>query len=121
MRVSIVIPVRNDVRVAELVRSLKTQLPQDAEILVADDGSPAALPALRGARVLPIHSGNQANARNHAARFASGEVLLFIDSDVVVPTGWIEKAQSLFADPRVLAAQGYSEAVGDDPVARRMQ
>src|SRR5262249_8860770 len=106
---------------AELVRSLLAQLPPDAEILVADDGNPGVLPVLPGARVLPIHSGNQANARNQAARFASGEVLLFLDSDVVVPGGWIQKAQSLFADPGVLAAQGYSEAVGDDPVARRMQ
>jgi len=121
VRVSIVIPVRNDVRVAELVRSLVAQLPPGAEILVADDGDEGKLPELPGARVLPVHSGNPGNARNQAARFASGEVLLFLDSDVVVPPDWIQKAQSLFADPALLAVQGYSVAVGDDPVAGRMQ
>jgi glycosyltransferase involved in cell wall biosynthesis len=121
LKLSIIIPVREDPRVTELVQSLVVQLSADAEILVADDGRPGALPDLPGARVVPVHSGNQANARNLAARFAGGEVLLFLDSDVVVPPEWTQRARSLFADPGVLAAQGYSVAVGDDPVARRMQ
>jgi glycosyltransferase involved in cell wall biosynthesis len=121
LKLSIIIPVRDDLRVQDLVRSLTAQLPPDAEILIADDGTPGRLPDLPGARVLQIHSGNPGNARNEAAGSARGEVLLFLDADVVVPPGWVRKAQSLFADPRVLAAQGYSEAIGGDPIARRMQ
>ena len=118
---SIVIPVRDEPRVAELVRSLLAEPSSDAEILVADDGDPGDLPGLPGARVLPIHSGNPGNARNQAARQARGDILLFLDTDVVVSSGWLRQARSLFANSEVVAAQGHCEAVGDHPVARRMQ
>lgn len=121
LKLSIIIPVRDDLRVQDVVLSLTAQLPPDAEILVADDGTPGQLPALPGARIVPVHSGNPGHARNEAARSARGGVLLFLDADVVVPPDWVRKAQSLFADMRVLAAQGYSEAVGGNPIARRMQ
>lgn len=121
MKFSIIIPVRDDPRVREVVASLVKELPPDAEILVADDGVAGSLLPLAGARILPVHSGNPGNARNQAARIARGEILLFLDADVVVPSGWIERARSIFADAGVLAAQGYSEAVGPGALARRMQ
>ena len=120
-RVSVIIPVRDDPRVRDVVASLLEQLPPDAEVLVADDGAPGSLPPLPGARIVPVHSGNPGNARNTAARLAQGEILLFLDADVVVPPGWIAAALSIFADRSVAAAQGYSEAVGGDALARRMQ
>jgi GT2 family glycosyltransferase len=121
LKISIIIPVRDEPRVAELVRSLLAEPSSDAEILVADDSEPGDLPGLPGARVVPIHSGNPGNARNQAARHAEGDILLFLDADVVVSSEWLRKARSLFANPEVVAAQGYCEAVGDHPVARRMQ
>ena len=121
MKFSIIIPVRDDPRVREVVASLGEELPPDAEILVADDGAEGSHPSLPGARIVPVHSGSPGNARNAAARTAAGEVLLFLDADVVVPSGWIERARSIFAGSRVLAAQGYSEAVGRGVIARRMQ
>jgi glycosyltransferase involved in cell wall biosynthesis len=119
--VSVIIPVRDDPRVRDVVASLLEELPSDAEILVADDGPAGNLPPLPGARIVPVHSGSPGNARNKAARLAKGDVLLFLDADVIVPPGWIERARSIFADPRVLAAQGLSEAVGRGAVAKRMQ
>lgn len=121
MTISVIIPVRDDPRVRDVVASLLQDLPPDAEILVADDGTEGDLPALPGARIVPVHSGNPGNARNQAARLATGEILLFLDADVVVPSGWIETARSIFADRRVVAAQGYSEAAGRGTLATRMQ
>ncbi len=121
MTISVIIPVRDDPRVADVVASLLEEIPSDAEILVADDSLAGDLPALPGARIVPVHSGNAGNARNQAARLAEGEVLLFLDADVVVPSGWFARARSIFADRRVLAAQGYSEAAGHGALARRMQ
>src|SRR6478672_794949 len=121
MKFSIIIPVRDDPRVRDVVDSLLPQLPAGAEILVADDGAPGRLPSLPGARIVPVHSGNPGNARNQAARVAGGEVFLFLDADVVVPPDWVERARAIFADPGVLAAQGRSEVVGRGAVARRMQ
>jgi glycosyltransferase involved in cell wall biosynthesis len=121
MTISVIVPVRNDPRVRDVVASLVEELPSDAEILVADDGPAGSLPPLPGARIVPVHSGNPGNARNQAARHAKGDVLLFLDADVVVPAGWIATARAIFADPRVLAAQGYSESVGRGALPRRMQ
>lgn len=121
MTVSVIIPVRDDPRVRDVVASLLEELPPDAEILVADDGPAGNLPPLPGARIVPVHSGSPGNARNKAARLAKGDVFLFLDADVIVPPGWIERARTIFADPRVLAAQGLTEAVGRGAVVRRMQ
>jgi glycosyltransferase involved in cell wall biosynthesis len=121
MTVSIIIPVRDDPRVRDVVASLREELPPDGEILVADDGPAGSLPPLPGTRIVPVHSGSPGNARNQAARLARGDVLLFLDADVIVPPGWIGRALSIFADRRVLAAQGYTEAVGHGALARRMQ
>ena len=64
--ISVIIPVRDDPRVRDVVASLLEELPPDAEILVADDGPAGDLPALPGARIVPVHSGNPGNARNQA-------------------------------------------------------
>ena len=119
--ISVIIPVRDDPRVRDVVAALVEELPSDAEILVADDGPAGRLPPLPGARIVPVHSGSPGNARNQAARQARGNLLLFLDADVVVPAGWIGVARSIFADRRVLAAQGYSESVGRGELPRRMQ
>jgi glycosyltransferase involved in cell wall biosynthesis len=121
VKISVIIPVHDDPRVRSVVASLLEELPPDGEILVADDGPPGSLPPLPGTRIVAVHSGNPGNARNQAARLAQGEVLLFLDADVVVPSGWVGKAVSIFEDRKVPAAQGYTEAVGRDAVARRMQ
>lgn len=122
MTFSIIIPVKDDARVRDVVSAVVPQLSPGDEILVADDGKPGTLPPLPSARVVAVHERNQANARNQAARQAAGDVLLFLDADVVVPAGWLGTAIEIFADPDVLAAQGFSRATGSEHfLARRMQ
>jgi glycosyltransferase involved in cell wall biosynthesis len=121
VRFSVVIPVRNDPRVRDVVAALLPQAAADGEILVADDGTPGALPSLPGAQVVPVHAHNPGIARNAAAARARGEILLFTDADVVLPADWVAIALAAFEDPDVPAIQGMSRAVGDSAVTLRVQ
>jgi glycosyltransferase involved in cell wall biosynthesis len=100
-RVSVVIPVRNEVAtIAEIVTLVRSQATpaMELEVLVVDDGSsdgtgPAAEAA--GARILRLETGpsggNPAAARNHAARKARGDHLVFLDADCIPTFGWLAK------------------------------
>jgi len=91
MRASVIIPTRD--RKGELLgllAQLRDCLPADSEVIVVDDGSSdgTAAAAASLARVLRIDPGRgPARARNEGAAAASGDVLIFIDTDVTLPIG----------------------------------
>jgi hypothetical protein len=124
LRVSVVVPVRDDPHVDALLASLDAQ--RDApefEVLVAMDGSrrrprvPAALPA----RLLRLPALGPYPARNAAVREAKGEVLLFTDSDCLCPPDWIATAARFFEDATVMAVQGSSRASEESRLSRLIQ
>lgn len=80
------------------------------EVIVVDDRSPddtAARAAEMGARVLttPVNGGPGA-ARNLAAGHATGDILWFVDSDVIAWPGGAALIRQAFADPAVHAVFG---------------
>lgn len=85
MRITVVLPAKNEEAGLErTLPKLRAELP-DAEVIVVDDGSTdrtAAVAAANGARVLssPYSMGNGA-AIKRGARAASGEVIVFMDAD----------------------------------------
>lgn len=85
MKVSIVIPARNEARaLGSLLSRIREVLPA-AELVVVNDGSTdetAAVAAAAGARVIshPYALGNGAAVKT-GARAASGEILVFMDGD----------------------------------------
>jgi GT2 family glycosyltransferase len=96
---SIIVPVHNSAApLAECLRALKAA--ENTEIIVVDDASTddSAAVAVRGsARVIRLAANvGPAAARNHGASQAKGEILLFVDADVVVAPGVAARVVRLF-------------------------
>lgn len=81
-----------------------------AEVIVVDDQSPdrtAEVARALGARVLTTpRNGGPGLARNLAAEHAAGDVLWFVDSDVIAWEDGAAKVAAAFADPEVGALFG---------------
>lgn len=94
---SIIIPVYNRPdEVRELLESLLTQTNRDFEVIIVEDGSSVCCDKevdrfrdLLRIKYVRVPNGGPASARNIGARIAVGEYLLILDSDVVLPTGYI--------------------------------
>lgn len=84
------------------------------EVIVVDDQSPDATAEVArrlGARVLSTPAnGGPGVARNLAARHAIGDVLWFIDSDVIAWPDGARKLTAHFADPEIAAVFGSYDA-----------
>ena len=114
MKISLIIPARNEAAALGLLLAENRRLLPEAEHIVVDDGSTddtATVAAEHGARVIshPYPKGNGAAVKT-GARAATGEILVFMDAD----------GQHRPEDiPRLLAKleEGYDMAVG----ARGMQ
>ncbi|MGH8984329.1 MAG: glycosyltransferase [Acidimicrobiia bacterium] len=106
---SIVLPVHGAspvfTRCLEAVQRLD---PQPAELLVVVDGGDrrlAAMAAAAGAHVVvQLPQAGPAVARNTGAVRASGDVVLFLDSDVVVPTDLVARVATIFCNQPDVAA-----------------
>ena len=109
--VSVVVPVRDRPgELARLLGALAATAPGIAEVVVVDDGSTdaaatARVAAAHGARVVrhPVSRGPAA-ARNTGAAAATGEIVAFLDSDVVPEPGWLAPLLGHLADPVVVLA-----------------
>lgn len=129
---SVLIPARNEE--ADLEEALRSHLTQDyprMEVVVCDDGSTDATPAIleklqrefprlqvvRGAEVLPGWLGKP-NAQRQALEKATGEVLLFVDADVVYSPGTHRRAASelVHHGAHMVALLGSLEAKGFEPL-----
>src|SRR5262245_42035112 len=96
-RISVIIPARNEAAfIPRVVQAVIDQRPAgvDLEVIVVDDGATdGTADAARGAgaRVLELQGagGNPAAARNRGAAAATGDPLIFLDSDCVPAAGWL--------------------------------
>lgn len=119
--VSVIIPVHGRARLFEpcLAAVLEALGPHDEVIVVADGETDGGWRRARNApqtrvKVLPKASGAAA-ARNAGAAMAAGEILFFVDADVLVRSDTIARIRRLFAtEPTVAAIVGsYDDAPAD--------
>jgi glycosyltransferase involved in cell wall biosynthesis len=99
--ISIIIPMFNSEKnILNTLEGLKNQTIRDFEVIIVDDGSTDLSFTLvdtyisrKGytARLLQEKNAGPAKARNLGAAHASGEIILFLDSDCITPDNWIEE------------------------------
>lgn len=111
-RISIVVPAYNAAgRLGACLQALSDQTipPHEYEVIVVDDGSQDATGDVARAfdvQVIRQDNAGPAAARNRGARNASGDILLFTDSDCVPQRDWIEKMIERLHDPEVAGVKG---------------
>lgn len=94
------------------------QDPGSVEILVIDNGSTdqtASEARSRGVRVIENTTGRRihiSDLRNIGARESTGDILVFLDADMLVPGDWLEKAGGYF-QAGFKGALGFTSKVPD--------
>lgn len=117
-RVTVIVPSYNEepAILRDCVKSIAAQAYPDLEILVVDDGSSqrellrqAAYDTFDPRRVQVIYTPINVGKR-HAQKFgfnrATGEIIVTVDSDTVLPPGAIRQLMQRFRDPSIGAVTG---------------
>jgi glycosyltransferase involved in cell wall biosynthesis len=118
-RFSFIVPFHRGLASLERCLAALDPLPPASELIVAADGAVddcRQLASAHGARVISLgRCSGPAVARNVAAAAASGDVLVFIDADVVVSRSGLERMARIFCEqPQTTAVFGsYDEQPGD--------
>ncbi len=116
MKYSFIVPVFNRPdEVDELLESLCSQTLQDFEVIIVEDGSqkPCKDVCDKYANILDLHyylkeNSGPGQSRNYGVERAQGEYVIILDSDVVLPTGYLEAVNSSLGDE--IAAFGGPDA-----------
>jgi GT2 family glycosyltransferase len=105
----VIVPVYNNPdQLSQCLFALRTAAGADTEIIVVDDASTDDVCSTAvhfGTRFLRLtRNAGPAAARNHGTRYARGQILFFVDADVVVPNDAIGRIQTLLDRHREIAA-----------------
>lgn len=121
--VTVVIPTYNEEKpIEDCVRSLRKQdMPLD--IIVVDDGSydqTVAICETIGVQVLRQGHKGPGSARNFGARNSKGNILVLVDADMVLESGYVSKLIAPIARGEVVATGHWDEQVlnWENPWAR---
>lgn len=101
MKISAIVPTRNSGRtLGSCLGSLRNQTHPDVEIIVVDNASSDDTAELgrRFADVFVDRGPERSAQRNHGAELASGEIVLFIDSDMVLEPTVLADIAAVFDD-----------------------
>ncbi len=129
MDLTIIIPAYNEEAyiastldaIEDAAAHLRVRTGTEVETIVVDNNSSdatAAIAAARGATVIPEPVQGIGRSRNAGARAAQGEVLVFVDADVIVPRTLLDAIHNAMRDP---ACVGGAVDVDYRPRRRSMQ
>ncbi|MBI5948305.1 MAG: glycosyltransferase [Chloroflexi bacterium] len=118
MRVSVILPVKDDSRVFACIESiLGCEGAAEAEVIVVDNGSGDDLAEqisnrFPGVTVLAEATPGAYAARNAGVRQATGDIVFFTDADCIVDRRWIAEGLRAFAETGADIVQGFSGSIG---------
>jgi poly-beta-1,6 N-acetyl-D-glucosamine synthase len=126
--VSILVPAYNEQDViSRTLESLMNLKYENKEIIVIDDGSTdltsvaASWYKKFGVKVLRKPNGGKASALNYGLLFASGQIVITIDSDSMVARDGINEIVQLMKDPNVVAVAGNIRVLNSNSIVTRIQ
>ena len=113
MTISVIIPAFNEENyllqtlqhLHQAVEHLGIKPNQPVEIIVVDNDSTdrtAEIACDLGARVVPVPEHNIARVRNKGASVASGELIIFLDADTLIPASLLRRIVQLMEEPNCL-------------------
>jgi len=115
--VSIIIPTYlEEKNIEHCLKSIKNQnFEKDKiEIIVVDSNShdkTRTIAKKYADKVINIKSRGVGRARNFGAKRAKGEILLFLDADTVLDSGFIKRVHRSFSNPHVVCVSGMVEGL----------
>ena len=121
MMYSVIVPVFNRPdEVDELLESLCRQTSSDFEVIVVEDGSQIPCQdicnkykGLLELRYYPKDNSGPGQSRNYGAERAQGEWLIVLDSDVVLPDGYLQAVNKGLQEQPAIDAFGGPDAAHD--------
>ena len=134
--VSIIVPVyKVEIELDRCVHSLVNQTHPNIEIILVDDGSPDTCPELcdqyakEDNRIKVVHkeNGGLSDARNAGLKKATGDYILYVDSDDYIDLDSCERLLNAIGDQEVDIVVGNAimekpdgqKSAGDDPKRRK--
>lgn len=126
MRASIIIPAYNAERtLAECLAACRAQDYPDFEVIVVDDGSTDRTAEIAAGfadvRVISAPNAGPAAARNRGTAAATGEILVYTDSDCVPRRDWLARLLTGLEDGVAAVGGTYACANPDQQLARVIQ
>jgi len=100
MKVSIIIPSYNGKhRLYNILKSIENQYSKPHEVILVIDGSTDGTKLylehikfdILNFKIIYQSNGGRAQVRNKGAHIAEGDILLFADDDIVLPTDWVDQ------------------------------
>jgi glycosyltransferase involved in cell wall biosynthesis len=106
VKFSIVIPAYNEAEyLDETLRALRNQTIKNYEIIVKDGSSrdqTVKVAKQLADKVISNHDSSIGDARNQGAKYAEGEVLVFVDADSLLPPETLERFNKLLDEENVV-------------------
>ena len=69
-------------------------------------------------RLIELPNRRYYELKNEAARQATGEIIIFLDSDIIIQPGWLDKLLAPFDDPAVQISAGVTGFLPEDFLSR---
>jgi len=106
VKFSIVVPAFNEVKyIGKTLKALKKQTLKDFEIIVKDGQSidkTVEIARRHADKIVSIRDSSIADARNQGARYAEGDILVFVDADTTLPSYALRRFADLMKDENIV-------------------